>query len=93
MSGSTYFDLLYQSYAHERDSRHQRYMLNARAVCSRSGGYRRYKRDGDKYFKGRHARTSRQFSRTFLRLYNLWPQGITWVITSKGLEVRDDSGC
>ncbi|WRH15219.1 hypothetical protein GC087_05905 [Pantoea sp. JZ2] len=71
---------LYQSYATERANRHERYMRNVRAVCSRSGGYSRYKQDSEKYFRNSWRRNRRCFNRTFLRLYDLWPAGKIYTV-------------
>ncbi|MBG6247332.1 MULTISPECIES: hypothetical protein [Symbiopectobacterium] len=90
MAKYSYIHELYQAYTTEREHHNERYMQNVRAVCFRSGGYARYKRDSEKYFRNRWANEKKQFSRVFLQLDALWPQGKAWIISDgKIVGVRD----
>lgn len=91
MAKYSYLGELYQAYTSEQEYRLQRYMLNVRAVCSRSGGYVRYKRDGKKFFDRRSREWCRKAGRVFRHLNDdLWLTGkIYTVVNGKIVRVRE----
>ena len=91
MAKYSYLEELYQAYTSEQESRLQRYMLNARAVCGRSGGYARYKRDGEKFFDRRSREWRMKAGRVFRHLNDdLWLTGkIYTVVNGKITDVRE----
>lgn len=90
MSKYSSIDELYLAHTAEYERRRERYMQNIRAVCRRSGGYDRYKRDSRKYFK----RLSRMWYRTTGRVLrhinnDLWSDGMVYtVINGKIVNIR-----
>jgi hypothetical protein len=94
MAKYSYLEDLYQAYTSERENRLQRYMQSARAVCGRSGGYARYKRDGKKFFDRRSREWRRKAGRVFRHLNDdLWLTGkIYTVVNGKIVRVRGSGG-
>jgi|AGFT01.1.fsa_nt_gi hypothetical protein len=91
MSKYSYLQELYLAYTDEQDARLQHYMRNARAVCGRSGGYARYKRDSEKFFDRRSREWRMKAGRVFRHLNDdLWLTGKTYtVVNGKITDVRE----